>query len=377
MKKDYLRGLLLGTILLVAQVASAEVLIHQVLYDPVQESGSEAVELVNTGNAIVDISGWQIESDQFSPDATLTNGSRIEPAGFFLITDKNWSKQKDSKNWPDADYEETMSLKNSVGGIALKNSQNQVVDRVGWGDLNKFVKASAVQDVKQGQSIIRVKVSNNNSADFSAITPVFADKQNSVMLLEVTLAQITIFNAFLLADDDNRSGTQIMPFTANTRELVVRAIVQGTPVLEFLNTSIAMNLLSNNTFEAILQLPYFTSPGNVSAFIRVRNQSHTLNFEVLANKAWRVEPRKIMRSAIQGETIMQEFMILNQGNIGVNLRVSDVVLQSNNTLITGKVDVSTLQLLAAQQTIIHASISVPEEAIGMFSGVLDVQEVER
>ncbi|MDO8660986.1 MAG: lamin tail domain-containing protein, partial [Candidatus Woesearchaeota archaeon] len=123
--------LILVMVLFFPQAVSAEVLIHQVLYDPFQESGSEVVELINTGSAIVDISGWQIESDQFSPDATLPNGSRIEPAGFFLIADKNWSAQKDNPAWPDANYEETISLKNGIGGVALKDKNNSTIDSVG------------------------------------------------------------------------------------------------------------------------------------------------------------------------------------------------------------------------------------------------------
>ena len=60
--------------------AQAEVVIYQVLYDPVgTESGGEAVELKNTGDEPVDVSGWMIATDSSNHDATLPSNTLLLP----------------------------------------------------------------------------------------------------------------------------------------------------------------------------------------------------------------------------------------------------------------------------------------------------------
>ncbi len=369
-------GLLLGIALLVVPVVFANVRIHQVLYDPVQESGSEAVELYNEGGEALDISGWQIDTDQFHPDATLPNGSRVEAHDFFVIADKNWSNQKDSKAWPDADYEETITLKNGVGGVALKNAQGDIVDSLGWADMTGFVQESPALAVKEGQSLMRRNTTGNNSMDFIPVSPVFAGAHNAIVLLEIMLPAVNILDAFLLSDDDARPGTQLLPDSGITKEVVVRAIAQqANPVLNFLNKSTAMSFVGNNTWEGKLQLSYTTTPGNYTAIIRAGGLTQNIPFEVLANKAWQVEPRKTVRAAVQGQTITQEFNVRNLGNVVVDLRVADVLLQGSNTSVTGVIDASLLHILPDQQALVHARIAIPSDAIGAFVGALVVREV--
>ena len=120
MKKIILIGVL---VFLLSGYASADVLIHQVLYNPLgTESGGEAVQLHNNGENNIDISSWIIATEASSKDAVIPENTILCSDCYYLIADNGWSELKDNLTWPDADYEETMSLYNTDSGIALMNN---------------------------------------------------------------------------------------------------------------------------------------------------------------------------------------------------------------------------------------------------------------
>ncbi len=158
-------------LLMLAPVVSANVVISQVLYDPVgTESGGEAVELKNEGSSAVDISGWVLATESSATDAAIPQNTVLQPGKTFLITDEGWNSSRDDSSWRSADYEEKITLGNSDSGVALLNN-GSVVDAVGWGDEQNIdgnlYEGSPASPVSSGKALLRSQDSDDNSEDFS------------------------------------------------------------------------------------------------------------------------------------------------------------------------------------------------------------------
>ena len=166
-------------LLLMLPCASASVVISQVLYDPIStESGGEAVELRNDGNEPVDISGWVVRTESSDSDATIPASTVLQPSATFLIADEGWNASKDNAEWKPADYEEKLTLGNTDSGIALLGN-GSVVDAVGWGDPanidDGLYEGDPAEQVSAGMALVRIKDTDDNSADFQQAVPSFLD----------------------------------------------------------------------------------------------------------------------------------------------------------------------------------------------------------
>jgi hypothetical protein len=166
-------------LLICVQMASASIVINQVLYDPINtESGGEAVELLNNGASAVDISGWVLKTGSSGSDATIPAAVVLQPGQAFLIADEGWNENKDDSSWKTADHEEKMTLANSDSGIALI-SNNTVIDAVGWGDEESIdaglFEGSPAVMVGVGKALLRTKDTGDNSKDFIETIPDFQE----------------------------------------------------------------------------------------------------------------------------------------------------------------------------------------------------------
>ena len=92
MNKGLLKNLFAVLMILTAVgTANAEVIITEVLYDPINtDSGGEFVELYNNGNSSADISGWTIRTETSVADATLPANILLPKNSHYLIADANW-----------------------------------------------------------------------------------------------------------------------------------------------------------------------------------------------------------------------------------------------------------------------------------------------
>jgi hypothetical protein len=186
-------------LLLLAPFVCADVVIQQVLYDPVgTESGGEAVELKNSGNSSVDISGWILATESSDTDATIPENTILGAGEAFLVADEGWDDNKDDSSWRSADYEEKITLGNTDSGIALL-ANNSVVDAVGWGDEaeieNNLFEGSPALPASPGKSLVRTQDSDDNSDDFiessadfqdGIAVPITADVTVTVPAIEVS-----------------------------------------------------------------------------------------------------------------------------------------------------------------------------------------------
>ena len=138
--------------------ATSHVVISEVLYDPTTtETGGEFIELYNPTPFPVNLSGWVIATKTSKKDAILPNTAYIKPYGFYLVADKGWGSTK-KEEWPNADYEEAITLSATNSGVALIRDDT-VIDAVGWGSPkiidNMLFEGTPANYVSEGFSLER------------------------------------------------------------------------------------------------------------------------------------------------------------------------------------------------------------------------------
>lgn len=179
-------------LVLLAVPVSADVVIHQVLYDPLgSESGGEAVELLNTGDEPVDMSGWVLATESSKTDATIPEGTIVEPGQAVLVADAGWNASRDNTEWRPADSEERLTLSNADGGVALL-ANGEIVDAVGWGDADGIdeglFEGLPAAEVKPGNALLRVQDSDDNRADMVEAPAEFYEGMPVRIAADVTLS---------------------------------------------------------------------------------------------------------------------------------------------------------------------------------------------
>ncbi len=212
------------------QVIAAQdhVLITQLYYDPVTtETGGEAIELYNPTEATIDISQYVIKTKSSAVDATIPFAKSILPHHYFLLADIGWNMSKDNSSWPNADYEEAITLVNTDGGVALLFN-GTIIDAVGYGNVTdtQLFEGTSAQMVPQGNVLQRNNFSdsNNNSFDFFGSSPVFHNasfqeknvemntSENAVVLFLNVTNTLPVVESITIVDDDFLSeGTQVQP----------------------------------------------------------------------------------------------------------------------------------------------------------------------
>jgi len=172
-KKKSKKGMLfLGLFLLLALATFANadnIVISEVLYNPIGPENKEWVELYNPTDQEIDISNWNIYSfSTESPDITIPDNTQIDPWSFYLITEFD-------QHTPD--HTEQLWMTNRNSGIQLRNSSDDIIDSVGWGSSPLFYETNPLVTVTEGSSIERaigfdcIAIdTNNNIDDFNELT---------------------------------------------------------------------------------------------------------------------------------------------------------------------------------------------------------------
>ena len=339
MKKYILLILLIPTVL-------ADIEIAEVLYDPINtETGGEAIRLYNPTQQPIDISNYIIKTESSATDATLPNRILL-PRDFFLIADLNWSNLKDNATFPNADYEEAITLANTNAGIALLNANNEIIDAIGWGDptqitIGLFQGTPAIQ-VKEGNSLKRISSTNDNSNDFIENYPfqgTETKQEENQIQLNAHVSSSTQINSLSIADEDLMTPEiQIFPKPKEQKLIQITTNITGdaTTTLAFLikdqQILATINLTKNNEiYEGYLPINFYDAPGNytikIQADTKIREQQFTylpliaieldinnLNFEVIKGKI----------TTLDGDldTTTNKTTIKNIGNTNINLGLS-------------------------------------------------------
>lgn len=294
-----IKKLVIGAIcfLLFAATASADVVISQVLYDPVSESAGEAVELYNNGGSSVDVSGWALKTGASEQDAVIPANTLLQPEQAYLITDVGWNTTKEA-GWRGADLETAINLYNSNSGVALMDSDFGTMDAVGWGNVNTsgLYEGSPAMPVSEGNVLKRVQASNNNSADFIEAAPDFSEKMSiNQITLEVNIVQPNLVIS-ITPDESLLAGIQIMPMPGADKRMYIQANTTDrnlTLFATFLNLTKQM-ALNEAGYGAYFDIPFYTKAGNYNATLTLNNFEQKQQIEILGITALDIDSDRII-----------------------------------------------------------------------------------
>ncbi len=316
------------------------VYINQVLYDPSgSEITGEAIEFYNPSSMDVDISGWIIATETSQKDAVIPANSIIKADGYFLVADEGWNATNSS--WRNADHEEKITMNNDNSGIALKNANETVIDAVGWGNAsgisNNMYEGTPARDVSEGKILLRTKDTGNNADDFIEADPDFSDP-NAIRISvnvsdnssggEVSSARIE------LDDVSGEEGTQIKPVSGGKKQVKIVVVAPNGATATFLNQTIELDKVDENTYEGILELDSSLAPGDYT--IDINDGQKQIEFEYLALMDLRVQANKVGFTAVPGKESITETLtvIRNTGNVELNIVLGSSDLKSGNSSIS-------------------------------------------
>jgi hypothetical protein len=306
--------IILGPQALATHQTTEHLIISEVLYNPLTiEAGGEAVQLHNPSSSSVDLSGYVLRTTTSSQDATLPAFPLCAGCSF-LVADAGWSEDKDNPSWPNADYEEALSLANTKGGVALV-FQDTIIDAVGWGNIedSELFEGTPLALTREGNSIRRTTLAdtNNNSADFVEGIPLWKgstqiaetpeqtetnttnnDDDEGTVTLEFTVTNVPpVIEALVVEDDDSStSSIEITPSPGATRSVEVTVFVsdengdedvQQASIEVTNNEGVQENFTLTTTepdvFMGSLKFPYYYSEGEYDLTVTVEDQAGTTN----------------------------------------------------------------------------------------------------
>ena len=167
-------------IILSSGKASADILINEIMYNPIQDDNyNEWVELYNPTNQSINISGWTI-TDNSAPDyleGDFENGNGttiIPPNGYAIIADHG-TKIYENFSIPNNTirlYVDDSSIGNGLGNsgdkLILKNDTGETIDAVEWIINYTDVPGAPAETVDEGHSLSRYQGvdTNDSSEDF-------------------------------------------------------------------------------------------------------------------------------------------------------------------------------------------------------------------
>jgi hypothetical protein len=163
----------------VASSGSAIVRINEFMTGVTGGASNEFVEIVNSGTAPADLSGWKLvyRSATGSTDTvldTIPNGTTLAPGAFYLFGGGGYTGP------PAADQSFGTGLAAAAGGVGLRDGNGTLVDSVGWGSTaaNGLVEGTPAPappaTAAPGSSDVRRPDghdTNDNSVDFTVVTP--------------------------------------------------------------------------------------------------------------------------------------------------------------------------------------------------------------
>lgn len=121
----------------------ADVTVNELMTGVTGAATNEFVEIVNTGSAAADISGWKLvyRSAAGTSDvvlATVPDGTVLAAGGHYLFGGAGYA------GGPAADQSYSTSIAATGGGVGIRDADGALVDSVGWGSAtNALVEGAA------------------------------------------------------------------------------------------------------------------------------------------------------------------------------------------------------------------------------------------
>jgi lamin tail-like protein len=146
--------------------------INEVMTASPISAASEFVELINTGAARADLTGFRLVYR--SANGTTEETLAAIPAGAFLDPGARYVLGG-TTFWGTSNQTYNSGLASTAGGVGLRNSSGQLVDSLGYGNsTNIFVEGAPAGSPTPGASLSRLPDggdTNYNAADFSSTSP--------------------------------------------------------------------------------------------------------------------------------------------------------------------------------------------------------------
>lgn len=302
--------------------------IEEVYYDPINsENGGEAIVLYNPSSQEQNLSGYRIKSSSYDEDLTIPD-MKIKPKGYFLLTDEGWEQDKDSSDFPSSDYEESMTLTNSDGGIAIIDNNNNTLDKVGWGNSqqisNELYYGTPADGVEEGKSLLRTSSTQDNKHDFISSTPILKSSsstftqnttQNSLIINLEVGRTIRVKDINFSHDDFPDNNTQIIPspgekknvnlsFTLTHPENQTK-IKNVTSNTGYINKTQVINTTSAR-YKTSLDINYNQTPGNHTVKIKANNKTKNITYKVMSLKALKLDTNELNITSYNKDTVSIE-----------------------------------------------------------------------
>ncbi|MBI2565385.1 lamin tail domain-containing protein [Candidatus Woesearchaeota archaeon] len=337
-----MKKILVMLLLLILIPLSSAVIINQVLVDPINtDSGGEAIELYNPLNQNVDISGWTIETAKSQVDVLFPKETLILPKKYFLIADNGWNESKDNNEWKNADFYDTITLKNQDSVIILKDNKGNIVDELSWGE------SSALTNPKAGKAFLRTQ---NN---FIITDPAFFLNQ---VFIQVNIGYELNIN---ISDDSTNPGIQIKPFAGEIRE--ISFVVDDFSDIFFNGENIKVQQV-NGSYIGKLQIPYYLLPGNYTLLVDKKESI----IEILPIKDF-----SILTSSLAFKSTKEKAIVgmKNTGNTQIDLQLKIPLLKGEEEIYP-KINPDKITLFPGEEKNVQISITVPTAKPGVYTGVV-------
>ncbi len=336
---------ILIAMLLTTSYVAAQLQIAGVYYDPIQaESGGEAIQLENNGNAPVDLSTVTLTTKQSTyplPQLTLLPGQG------YLIADTGWDTLRDNLTWPLADYEVSLSLANTDGFVQV-DLQNQTLDFLEW---NSSFKA------KQGFMLTAA----------GATEPLFRNSQTSSTDVPTTIHIVNgapQIGNITMTDDAPQPGIQLLSFSRaisitaavhdpNGDVLNVSATLFGNTVqLQGTNGTYSGSMIIQPGAAGSYQLQIDATDGSIAS-------TATLPVSVISSASVQVSGNLTISGA-PGQQAHGTFTVQNVGNVDRTITVQHAVPGM-------QCDVNSFQLQAGDEQDVLCTATIPSTKAGTYT----------
>lgn len=354
-------------LLLLLPGVAADVVINEVFYNPLgSDAGKEFVELYNNADSAVSLKNYVLESGNGANpnDWTVEWQGTVEiiPArGYFLVAEPNVSSA--------ANFVTDLDLQNGPDSVRLRRNLT-VIDTVGYGNLlfGEYYEASPAAPAREGYSLSRSGPdTNNNSKDFveSVPSPQSNRQDSIVVLLNVFEPSVGFGSVFVADDDPDAPGVQVVPIAANTKQVMVGAVIidpegvsNSSVVAVVGGRSYQLTVVSANlthaAFSGNVGMRFFDPAGNYtvvfSAVSGKKSGSRVLSFEYLSLAAIAIDASSLNFSGLPNSLVQQvgdsdmstakSSTVHNVGNTDIELGLSGTDFISGS----GSVSISNMEV---------------------------------
>ncbi len=322
-------------------------LITEVYYDAIDESNSEVIEIYNDGSEI-NLSEYIIRTNSGTLNEVILPEIILGENKYFLITDENYTNLRDNPSWEESDYEHNFNLKNIDGSIAILKNE-VVIDAIGWGSPSIYFLGNASLETTEGNSLSRKYTTEflntlNNLNDFEITEPNFRNNEYEQPINQDTESEFTItildvppeINSIEVISETSNTG-EIYPTPGEPSQVQIRVNISDANGLEGLETSITFQnnnyslLLENGTFNGIVPINHYQTPGNYEFQVFANEINQTSSFKFLSLAAVSINGEGNITPKDSSEI---NISLQNYGNVETDFRTELLEITNTETEIS-------------------------------------------